>query len=127
MAQTLSVFVTRTVDNCAVARDGVPIAATVYSEPFHCRKGDSFAFQVEWTDAPTGDLQLFWSDKPSPVMTTDADWNQDLGFGTAGSYALGGAPGKYADHIGNAKSRWYHFKVATGGGTGEVLGWVTIS
>lgn len=124
MAKSYSVFVTRSADACAVARDGVAVAATVYSEPWTGRAG-GHATHVEWTGTASGNLQLFYATKPNPSLVDDNDWFQDLNFGTAGSVALGGAPGKYGDNAENAKATLWRFKIAGGGGAGVARGWAT--
>jgi hypothetical protein len=80
--------------------------------------------QAEWTGTAGGNLQVWYSVKPQPDRSSDADWIQDTNFGTAGSVALGGAPGKYGDNVGNAKARWWRFKLASGSGSGTLFAWV---
>jgi hypothetical protein len=105
--------------------EGVASAATNYSTPWSISNGDGFSLHVEWTGTASGNLQLWYTNKPFPVLSTDADWDQDATFGTAGNVALGGAPGKFGDNVGNAKARWWRFKQSGGGGTGVISGWVT--
>lgn len=105
--------------------EGVAVAATVYSTAWSITNGDGFSLQVEWTGTPTGNLQLWYSNKRLPDVADDDDWIQDTTFGTAGNVALGGAAGKFGDNVGNAKAKWWRFKLATGGSSGTLFGWVT--
>jgi len=124
--QPVPVFLTRTTDACAVAKEGVAVAATLYSSPWSVGGGSGFSLHAEWTGTAAGNLQLWFSDKPNPVLTSDADWNQDTTFGTSGNVALGGAAGKYGDNVGNARARWWRFKLASGASSGTLFSWVTL-
>lgn len=117
----------RTSEGAALGRRniGAAVAATVYSDPWSCAQGDGFSVHVEWTGTAGGNLQLWYTSNPDADRATDNDWFQDTDWGTAGNVALGGAPGKYGDNAGNAKAKFFRFKLASGTGTGIIRGYVT--
>lgn len=117
---TYHVFKTETADAMGTRTDGKAVAATTYSEPWSGSRAQGGSCTVDWTGTASGNLQLWFSNKKSPNFANDTDWRQDANFGTAGSVALGGAPGSHGDNWGNAFARWWRFKVSGGGGTGVI-------
>lgn len=121
-----SVF--QTSDGTAMGKrtPGVAVAATNYSDPWSGTRADGCSATVDWTGTASGNLQLWYTNKKDPNRATDTDWRQDLTFGTVGNVALGGAAGTFGDNVGNAKARWWRFKVSGGGGTGVITAEVNV-
>lgn len=126
MSQPISLFTTRENGNTAPSREGTAVAATVYSDVFSCSHTEGgYSLHIEWTGTPTGNLQLWYTNKPNPDPASDADWDQDTTFGTAGNVALGGAAGKFGVLNGLAKARYLRLKLASGVAPGTLFAWVT--
>jgi hypothetical protein len=96
-----------------------------YSKPISSEWGDGFSLHLVWTGTPTGTFTVWKSNKPDPNPATDADWVQDLDFGTAGSLATGGVADEFAASALNAKNAKWRVKYENASGTGVIFGWAT--
>src|SRR5687768_5246510 len=77
MALPQKIFVTASsTDSAAPTTNGVAVTGvnTYYSKMWSGGDSAAYSLQVSWTGTPTGTLTLQISNKPNPVETTDADW-----------------------------------------------------
>lgn len=115
-------FYTTDTDAAGGQSNGVTVSSTntYYSAVFSSPYANGFSFSMEWTGTPTGTFTLWYTNKENPVLTTDADWNQDTTFaptnpaGAAGSMGDGG--------IGNAGARLWRIKYVNASGSGTLTG-----
>lgn len=104
--------------------DGVAVsgAADHYSKPMSGENASGAGIQLQWTGTPTGTFTLWLSDKPFPILTSDADWYQDTTFTPTNP---AGSASKMGDTFENARAKWWRIKYAHASGSGSVFGWYT--
>lgn len=115
-------FFTTDGDSSGGQSNGVTVSSTntYYSAVFSAPYCLGFSISMEWTGTPTGTFTLWFSNKDNPILTTDADWNQDTTFaptnpaGAAGSMGDGG--------VGNAQAGKWRVKYVNASGTGVLTG-----
>lgn len=98
---------------------------TYYSKPVSSEWGDGFSLHLQWTGTPTGDFTVWRTNKPDANPLTDADWSQDLSFGTSGVLATGGVANNNSVSAQNAKNKLWRVKYVNASGTGTVFCWAT--
>ena len=71
-------FVTHGTSGSPLVTDGVAASSTnaYYSVPIHNQGGSGCSLQTANTGTLTGVFEVWATDKPDPILTTDADWVQ---------------------------------------------------
>lgn len=124
MSQPISLFNTRQQDALGDPTNGVAVSSTntYYSLPWSASKEYWFGLHIDWTGTPNGTFTLWASDKPAPILTTDADWVQDTTFAPTNP---AGSSGKFRDNVANGAARWWRVKYVNSSSSGTVFGYVT--
>ena len=114
-------FFTTDTDAAGGQNLGVTVSSTntYYSAVFSGPYINGFSFSMEWTGTPTGTFTLWYSNKADPVLTTDADWNQDTTFAPTNP---AGSAGSMGDNVTNGQAAKWRIKYVNASGTGVLTG-----
>lgn len=126
MAATYSLYNTRenpVTSNQPSKVEGVAVSGTAdfYSDVFAPRT-NSWGFHFQWTGTPTGTITLWRTNKPNPILTTDADWIQVTTFAPTNP---AGSASKFGDEINFTNFKHYRFKYANTAGSGTLFCWAS--
>lgn len=124
MAVSYEIFKTQPADSGAPRQSGVAVSSTTtyYSDPWSKGGADGHSIQLEWTGTPTGTFTLWYSNKPNPDRSSDADWIQDTTFTPVNP---AGAASKMGDNVANFKANLKRIKYVNASGSGNLFGYVT--
>ncbi len=109
------------VDSQSMQAVAVSATTTYYSAPFGGGDCPNWSLHFDWTGTPTGTITLWKTNKPDPILTSDADWVQDTALtfvSPAGSASKGGY------EVGNSGFRYYRVKYVNASGSGALSLWV---
>lgn len=123
MAASYSIFYTY--DTYGLKSEGVAVSGTTtyYSKAWGAAGSTGQAMQLEWTGTPTGTFTLWWSSKPNPSMTDDADWIQDTDFAPVNP---AGSASSFGDNAAIMNANLKRIKYVNASGSGTLKGWVTV-
>lgn len=102
---------------------GVAVSGTntYYGKAVNAAIGQDLSYDLYW-GTNVGTFTVWVSNKPSPVLTSDADWKQ-LTLATAVVQPNGSNTGDYVDLAG-CPFRWIRLKYVNASGTGTIHAYV---
>lgn len=114
-------FYTTDTDAAGGQSNGVTVSSTntYYSGVFSSPYMNGFSFSMEWTGTPTGVFTLWYTNKDSPNLASDADWKQDATFAPTNP---AGAAGSMGDNVTNGQATKWRVKYVNASGTGVLTG-----
>lgn len=125
MASTYRLFTTETTDGGYNVTDGVAVTGTgtYYSNLMSLDNATGISIEMRWTGTPAGTITMWKSNKPNPVLSTDADWIQltDTFVDPAGTAS------STDDELGNFRAHLMRIKYVNATGSGSFFGYAHVS